>query len=385
MGMNKDEQTATWEEVLGLVDDKIPPNRAEHLKEHLRDCQECRERLEGTERVAAESDEKRQNERAPFSGFTVLMRRFKGPLLILGGVVVLGLLALLGRQMKIGDLPATTRPQQIRESMALPASQMAAKSEAGSTRSEEEAQVDENLIAQGYAPAIATTPMIARSVTLQIVAKEFAAARASLEILLAKHHGYAAELTVNTQQGSARSLQASLRIPTQELTAAMAEVKALGTVESESQKGEEVTQQHADLSARLKNARDTEQRLQAILQQRTGKVSDVLTVEQEISRVRGEIEGMEAELKGLEHRVDFATVDLTINEEYQAQLGAPSLPTRFRNAVVDGLQRAADTIVGIALFGMNYGPVLLFWLAILIVPVRFGWKHWRVTRLKTAN
>jgi DNA-binding transcriptional regulator YhcF (GntR family) len=219
-------------------------------------------------------------------------------------------------------------------------------------------------------------PLIARSVTLSILAKEFLTARASLEALLERHHGYAANLTVNTQQGSTRSLAASLRVPVGELGAAVAELRALGSVENESQIGEEVTEQHSDLVARLKNSRETEQRLQAVLRQRTGKMADVLEVEQEISRVRGEIEGMEAELKGLEHRVDFATVDLTINEEYRAELGAPSLSNRFRNALVNGFQSAADMVVGMLLFGMNYAPSLLLWVAILFVPGRFVWKRW---------
>jgi hypothetical protein len=219
-------------------------------------------------------------------------------------------------------------------------------------------------------------PMIARSVTLSMVTKEFGKARAALEALLERHHGYAANLTVNTQQGNTRTLQASLRVPAGELVESVRELRTLGSVESEIQQGEEVTQQHSDLVARLKNSRETEERLQAILQQRAGKMSDVLEVEQEISRVRGEIEGMEAELKGLEHRVDFATVDLTISEEYRAELGAPSLSSRLRNAIVNGFQNAADTVVGILLFCMNYGPTLLLWVAILFVPGRFVWRRW---------
>ena len=146
-------------------------------------------------------------------------------------------------------------------------------------------------------------PMIARSVVLSIVVKDFDAAHASLDGVLARHNGYAAGLNVATPQGAARMLQASLRIPAPQLVAAVAELKALGRVENETQGGEEVTQQHADLVARLKNSRETERRLQDVLRTRTGKVKDVLEVEEEIARVRGEIEQMEAKQQTLEHRV----------------------------------------------------------------------------------
>lgn len=222
-------------------------------------------------------------------------------------------------------------------------------------------------------------PMIARTVSLSVIAKDFESARASLDAILARHNGYAADLNVATPQGAARSLQASLRIPAPQLPAALAELKSLGRVELETQNGEEVTQQHADLVARLKNSRETEQRLQAILTQRTGKISDVLEVEQEIARVRGEIEQMEAEQKSLEHRVDFATIDVKLSEEYKAKLDSatPSVATQIHNAAVNGYRNITDTVLSIVLFFAEYGPVLCFWLLAFAIPAWLVWRRWR--------
>jgi hypothetical protein len=223
-----------------------------------------------------------------------------------------------------------------------------------------------------------SAPMIARTVSLSLIAKDFDSARASLDAIVARHNGYSANLSVSTPQNAARSLQASLRIPAPQLPAALAELKFLGRVELENQNGEEVTQQHADLVARLKNSRETEQRLQAILTQRTGKISDVLEVEQEIARVRGEIEQMEAEQKNLEHRVDFATIDLKLSEEYKAKLDspAPAISTQIHNAAVNGYRNVADTLLSIVLGFAEYGPVLFFWLLLLSIPAGFVWRRW---------
>jgi hypothetical protein len=158
--------------------------------------------------------------------------------------------------------------------------------------------------------SVTSGPMIARTVSLSIVVKDFGASRSSLDAILARHHGYSAQLSVATPENAPRSIQVSLRIPATELSSAVADIKTLGRVENESQSGEEVTQQHTDLVARLKNSRETEQRFRAILQQRTGNVVDVLQVEEGIARVRGDIERMEAEQKTLEHRVDLTAVEL---------------------------------------------------------------------------
>jgi hypothetical protein len=222
-------------------------------------------------------------------------------------------------------------------------------------------------------------PMIARSVALSMVVKDFDAARTSLEGILVRHNGYAAGLNVATPLGAARMLQASLRIPAPQLVGAVAELKALGRVENETQGGEEVTEQHADLVARLKNSRETEQRLQDVLRTRTGKVKDVLEVEEEIARVRGEIEQMEAEQQTLEHRVNFATVDLKLAEEYKAQLTtpAPSVAIELRNACVDGFRSAFQSLLALVLFLAESGPTLLLWLIILSFPAWLLWRRYQ--------
>ena len=226
---------------------------------------------------------------------------------------------------------------------------------------------------------VTSGPMIARGVSLSIVVKDFAASRSSLDGILARHRGYSAQLNVSTPENAARGLEASLRIPAPELASAVADLKTLGRVENESQSGEEVTQQHADLVARLKNSRETEQRLRTILEERTGKVVEVLQVEQEIARVRGDIERMEAEQKALEHRVDFATVDLQLTEEYKAQLNPPaaSVSTRIRNALVAGYRDASEMVLGIVLFFAESGPTLLIWLVIIVLPIIFVWRRYR--------
>jgi Domain of unknown function (DUF4349)/Putative zinc-finger len=245
------------------------------------------------------------------------------------------------------------------------------------------AEMQNNALASPMAMTVASAnpsaPMIARSVSLIIVVDNVPASRAALDAILARHRGYAAQLNINTPENSARSFYAALRIPAPELAAALPDLRKLGRVQTESQSGEEVTQQHTDLVVRLNNARETEQRLLAILQQRTGKVSEVLEVEEQISNTRGEIERMEAEQKALEHRVDFASVDVQLTEEYKAQFNPPSssIGTRMRNAFVTGIHNAGNTVLAIVLFFEEYGPVLLIWFVILAAPVWLLWRRYR--------
>jgi hypothetical protein len=221
--------------------------------------------------------------------------------------------------------------------------------------------------------------MIIRTAQLSLITKEFDKARANLEAILKRHRGYVGELRAGGTTGSGRTLTATLRVPADQLDATMTEVKTLGRVESESQSGQDVTSQYVDLQARLTNARNTEQRLTDLLRNRTGKLSDVLEVEQELDLVRGEIEQMEAERKNMANQVSYATLNATITEDYKAELQVvpPSTSTRLSNAAIEGYRSMVDGVMTLALFLLSTGPSLLLWGAILFFPVRLLWKKVR--------
>jgi hypothetical protein len=222
-------------------------------------------------------------------------------------------------------------------------------------------------------------PMIARTASLTLVVKDFEQSRTALDAILRGHGGYAAELQSDAPEGQGRSLAATLRVPADQLDAVLVQVKKLGRVEHESQGGEEVTGQYVDLNARLSNARNTEQRLIEVLNQRTGKMADILAVENEIARVRGEIEQMEGERQGLEHRVSYSELQVELKEEYKAALDVapPSEALQVWNSLVDGLRAAAASLLGFVRIVAACAPAILLWGLILFWPARWLWRRRR--------
>ena len=227
--------------------------------------------------------------------------------------------------------------------------------------------------------AIPTGPMIIRKAELTLTATNFEQVRTRLEDILKRYNGYLGQLTLTGSAESAQSLTATLRVPADKLDSAIAELKKLGKVESESQKGDEVSQQYVDLQARLSKARNTEQTLLDILRHRTGKLSDVLAVEQEIASVREEIERMQAEKKTLEKQVAFSTVELKVAEDYKQPVHVVPTSTsrRIRDAAVDGYETLVAGLINVLLFFVSWGPSLLVWGLILFFPARMLWKRWR--------
>jgi hypothetical protein len=218
---------------------------------------------------------------------------------------------------------------------------------------------------------------IARTATVHLLVADVDQARAVLERQLASRQGYISRLDVTGERPAARTLVATVKVPTDQVDATLAVIRSLGRVQDESRGSEDVTAQSVDLDARLANARRTEQRLVAVLAQRTGKVSDVLEVEREIARVRGEIEQMEGARKRLTTRIDFATIDLRFEEERHAGLtvSSPSVAGELRNAAVDGFRTAVEFTIGLMLLVLRIGPTTVLLGAALAWPLRALWRR----------
>jgi Domain of unknown function (DUF4349) len=218
-----------------------------------------------------------------------------------------------------------------------------------------------------------TAPMIAHAAELAVSTKEFAHSRDSLEEILERHHGYAAKLRM-VGQPSASSLTATLRVPSSEFTSAVNDLKTLGKVEQEEQTADEITQRRADVEARLVNAQNTLERLQAILT-KGGKVGNLLEVQRQLASVSAEVARLEAERVSTEHQVTFAQVLLSLREEVSPP--AESVAGEFRAAAVAGFSDVLNSFLAIILFVISRGPVTLLWVAVVFFPARWMWRKWR--------
>jgi anti-sigma factor RsiW len=222
-------------------------------------------------------------------------------------------------------------------------------------------------------------PMIAQTAALTIVAANYDRASAAVDRLAASQGGYVQKLATEDRLAAAREFSATVRVPAAQLAGFLAELRKLGHVEQETRTNEEVTDQYVDLQARLKSARASEQRMLELLATRTGKLDDVLDAERELARIREEIESMEGQRILLAHRVNYATVEIQLREEYREKLDSrsTSTATKIWNAAVEGYGNLEDGVIGVLLFLLSYGPAILFWLAVLLVPGWFVWRKFR--------
>jgi Domain of unknown function (DUF4349) len=97
--------------------------------------------------------------------------------------------------------------------------------------------------------------------------------------LVQEARGYIAEQSVSGSPGSQRSMHWKFRIPVEQFDSFVDSIIALGELERNSRTSQDVTEQYYDLEARIKNKKIEEQTLNKILQERSGKLEDVLKIE----------------------------------------------------------------------------------------------------------
>lgn len=124
-------------------------------------------------------------------------------------------------------------------------------------------------------------------------------------------------------------LSVTVRVPRARFTEALSRLEPLGDVLHREVRAEDLADRIRDGGVRLRNARATRDRLEALLAQ-ARSVEDALQIERELSRVTEEIERLVAEERGLAARVAFATVELTLRPRAVETAPEPAVRLPFR-------------------------------------------------------
>jgi len=190
------------------------------------------------------------------------------------------------------------------------------------------AKVDQDAAAQPAAqatpPSAAAPPeqKLIRNANVEFEVANFETAADAITGIATEEQGYVA--TRNSARGANGKLSGTIvvKMPPRNLDGFLLKIHAVGELKSQTLGAEDVTKAYFDTDARLRNAKRMEERLLDLLARTTGKVSDLLQVEKELGRVRGQIEEMQGQLKYWDALVAYATVTVSLYEKEMNQPAA---------------------------------------------------------------
>jgi hypothetical protein len=162
--------------------------------------------------------------------------------------------------------------------------------------------------------------------------------------------------------GAVHGAQLTVEIPAARLDATLDQFAALGTVQNRAIDAEDVDAAIVDEEARLRNLRSEENDLRALMA-KGGKVDDILSVQQNLSDVRGQIEQLDATHQHDLHRVATSTISVNLTEERANETPAqPGPSARIDGAWQSGLNALDDTVVSLLstiAWCVAYSPVVV--------------------------
>lgn len=214
------------------------------------------------------------------------------------------------------------------------------------------------------APVPQSRPQLIKKAELSLVVKSVDQSLQAIATLTRQQQGEVFGLQDSKPQSNSDRHTASMQIkvPQAQLDATLAALEKLGTIQSRSITVEDVSNQLVDFQARLRNLRRSEEMLLKIME-RSGSMSEVLQVSQELGNIRQLIEQIDAQLKNLQAQVAYSTISLTIAEPIAA---APPLETpvglRIQETWGQATHSMGEFTIGLLNFSIwlfVYSPYLL--------------------------
>ena len=216
---------------------------------------------------------------------------------------------------------------------------------------------------------------------VSLAVKDFSALEKDIQSAVQESSGIVENSSIERQSGKRTTGTWKVRIPVKFFHAFIEEVASLGEEEGKSQNAEDVTEEYVDLEARIKNQKKLEERIVQLLETQSDELKEVLAVERELARVRGDIERMEGRMRFLNDRIELTTVTIRAREvrDYKPPTAATfssRVTLAWENAIA-ALQRFGENAVVTI---VRAGPATLV-AVILGLPfllyLRRRWRKWR--------
>ena len=368
------------------------PQQEEQLNEHLESCEDCRSystyRLdcltlddetplpESFKSNWRQSIKEEENMKKP-----VLSPKFKRILSLAAVFVVVIAGTILTRDnttpSKTADynyndyvMPPTGLVSGLGGSKSAPDNSFFAVEEAAPQSAEKSASMDATMrsagdLASGQAEVKAPAKLI-RTVDMSISTRDFDEDYQKIIASLKEHGGYIESSTINSKTSYRRQANLYLRVPQEKLDKFLEDIGGLGRQLSFSESAEDVSEKYADTETRLTTQQEKMKRLQQMLSKATS-IEELIIIENSIADTQYQIDRLSGSLKGMDSRVNYSTVNISLIEERPAdieQVKEATLGERIASAFKNSLDSIKDFLADSLVFIVSVSPVII---ALLVV------------------
>ena len=244
---------------------------------------------------------------------------------------------------------------------------------------------DEKAAAGAYAPnsssdyrsdsTITENKKLILTARMNVETKDLDELLGKLNETINKYGAYIQSSTVNSSGNSSRQYDATIRIPSDQYSKFLEELKDSGNVSYYTEETKDVTDSYTDLEARLKSLKAQEEKVLEFYN-KAANLEELLQVEDRLSEIRYEIEYIEAQIKNYDLLVAYSTLTLHVSETANYTQTSTSFGERLIRAFKNGFHDFIYTIEDIVL-DLAYDIYGIIFVVLLIVLGIFLYKRLR--------
>lgn len=163
-----------------------------------------------------------------------------------------------------------------------------------------------------------------------------------------------------------------VKVPPEAVDRLIGDLADAGTVRSLEQSAQDVTDQLVDLEVRIANARQSVDNVRGFME-RTQNLTELVTLEAELTRRQTELEQLEAQQRNLTDRVALSTITIEVRPE--TSLPAPDARGGIRGAFADGWDAFVTVVRGGVIVVAVLAPFLVTG-GLLALGLWWAYRRW---------
>ena len=227
----------------------------------------------------------------------------------------------------------------------------------------------------GTVPGTGIETKIIKTGTATIEVKDVTASADALKALAVQKGGYLSSSNIQKNTNNRLYATVVLRVPQAQFEPTMEGVKAVGTINSVSTSGQDVTEEYVDLQAQKTSYQNQLAQYNEIMK-KADKIEDVIKIQAQINLVQTALDRIEGRMRYLDSRIDLSTI--TVNLQEPEPVGGETGHS-FITAINEGIGGFLGMIDALIILFFTFLPL------IIIGGAAYGVYRWRKNKNVPAS
>lgn len=194
---------------------------------------------------------------------------------------------------------------------------------------------------------------------VEVQVKNVDEATVGINNLCKKYNAFVSTMNLNNTSYEI-SNDITIRVSSEHFASLMEDIKAQGDfLKNVSISSNDVTEQYIDVTSRLKTKKEVRERYIEILKNKTGRISEVLEAEEAIRKITEEIEAKEGQLRYLEDKIKYSTINVRLYEKITFREEPDIYEKSFGDKVIQALKNGWNIVTTLVIVAINIWPLIL--------------------------